>query len=239
MKKSFLFLAILLSGVISMMDARPCLADAAEPPSILIIVSHAPKDLTITLEPTNIKAGRTDKTIESYFTFYYENLTNSSLYTFQITTGGKAFEITLDAPLNRYDNIFTLNLADQTLTPGGSVSRSIALPALRISLTLVIEGIIFFLFGYRSKRSWITFLAVNLVSQAFINIWLLGNVKPLQDEFLFFTLFFAEVLVFIFEMIIFLAVVNERNRWRTALFVMAANLASLILGGYLISVLPV
>jgi hypothetical protein len=239
LKKSFLFLVLILAVVLPLMDTHPCLADAAEPPSILIIVSHAPKDLEITLETTGIKAYRTDKTIESYFAFYSRDLIDSLPYRFKVTTGGISFEITLDAPLNRYDNIFTLNLAARTLTPGGSVSRSIELPALRILLTLVIEGIIFFLFGYRSKRSWISFLVINLISLAFINILLLGNVKPLQDEFLIFTLFFGEVLVFIFEMITFMIAIREHSRWRTALYVVAANMASLILGGFLITILPI
>ncbi len=237
--KSLLFLVIILISVIApLASTNVCYANSAEPPSILIIVPNAPTDLEIVLVPENIKALRTDKTFESYFTFYRYNLNQSSEYTVRVSTGGRAFEITLDTPLKSYNNIFTLNLSSQTLTPGKSLSRLIALTSLRISLTLVIEAIVFFLFGYRSRRSWITFLVVNLVTQGFVNIWFLGNVNPLES-YIILSLILVEILVFIVELVAFTILVREHGRLRTSLFVMTANLLSLILGGYLITVLPV
>jgi hypothetical protein len=238
MKRPLIFLLIILSALLPVLLSPPCYANSAEPPSIVIVVAHAPKDLAITLEPEGVPARRTDKMIESYFTFYRTSLKSSPEYTFKVTTGGKTFEVRLDAPLDRYNNIFTLNLKDQTLVPGNSISREIGLTALRILLTLAIEGVVFFLFGYRSKRSWIVFLAVNLVTQVFLNIWLLGNTAPL-DSYIILTLFFGEAFVFVAELAAFLILLKEHGRLRTVLYVMAANLLSLILGGYLIVALPV
>jgi len=240
MKKSrlLLFLVIFVVAISPMLDARPCLANSAEAPSIVIMVPNAPKDLVITLEPELVPARRTDKVVESYFTFYRNDLKNTAEYAFQVATGGKTFEVTTNTFLNRYNNIFTLDLKTQTLSPGKSLSMSVGLPALRISLTLAIEGIVFFLFGYRSKRSWIIFLAVNLVTQGFLNIWLLRNAAPL-DSYIVFTLIFGEFFVFFFELAGFLILIKEHARGRTAAYVILANLASLLLGGWLITVLPI
>ena len=54
----------------------------------MIIVPNAPKDLEISLGPGNIKAHRTDKVIESYFTFYRYDL-QSLNYTVTVTTAGQ------------------------------------------------------------------------------------------------------------------------------------------------------
>lgn len=212
-----------------------CYANSAEPPSILIIVSNAPTDLEISIG--NTKAIRTDKVIESYYTFYSRDL-KSAYYTVNVTIKDSTFEIRLDAPLKLYNNIFTLDLERQTLTPGKSLSRSIGLTSTRIILTLLIEAIVFFLFGYRKKKSWLIFLIVNLFTQGLLNVWLNGITTPLES-YIVLTLIAGEILVFIVEMLAFLTFVREHGRPRTALYVITANLLSLIAGGYLITVLPV
>jgi len=172
------FLLILLLVVTAAIIGPPCFANSAEPPSILIIVPHAPDDLDINLG--NVKAGRRDKAFESYYTFYRSDI-KSTDNTLRFTTSSRNFEITVNVSLPSYNNIFTLNLKNQTLSPGKSLSRSIALPSLRVILTLIIEGIVFFLFGYRRKKSWLVFITVNLVTQGILNIWLAGNYSPLNN----------------------------------------------------------
>jgi hypothetical protein len=236
-KKLALFF-MLLTVALSLMPSYPCSANAAEPPSVIIIVPNAPEDLEIELGYTNVKARRTDKVVESYFCFYNYELKQSFDYTLRVKTGDGIFEVTPDFQLDSYNNVFTLNLEDRTLTPGKPLAISIALPALRILLTLAIEAGIFWLFGYRDKRSWIAFLVINLITQAFVNIWLISGFNPLQS-YMVLMLIFAEILVFIFELIAFLIVIKEHGKLRTAGYVMAANLLSLVAGGYLITVLPV
>jgi hypothetical protein len=229
------FLLVLIFIVMAGIIGPPCFANSAEPPSILIIVPNAPKDLEISLG--NVKAGRRDKAIESYYTFSRYDI-KSTDNTLRFTTSNKSFEITVNVSRPSYNNIFTLNLKNQTLSPGKSLSRSITLPSLRVILTLIIEGIVFFLFGYRRKRSWLVFIIVNLVTQGILNIWLAGNYSPLNN-YLIFSLIGGEIVVFIVEIIAFLILVKEHGRLRTASFVVLANLLSLIAGGYLITVLPV
>jgi hypothetical protein len=228
----------LILGLILMVCINPpvCSANAAAPPSIIIIVPNAPDDLNISIEPGNIQAHRTDKILESYFSFYSYDL-KSADYKLKITTGGSTFEVPLNAPL-RFNNIFTLDLKNQIVTPGKSFSRFVNLTSLRIVLTLIIEALVFYLFGFRKKKSWLVFLIVNLVTQGALNIWLGVSTTPMQS-YLVFSLVFGEILVFVVEAAAFLFLVKEHGRSLAFLYVIVANAASLFLGGYLITNFPV
>jgi len=117
------------------------------------------------------------------------------------------------------------------------LSRSILLVSLRVILTLIIEAIVFWLFVFRKKNSWLAFLIINLITQGALNIWLNSSV-PLAS-YLVFSLIFAEFFVFIAEIVLFLTLIKEHSRRRTVLYVIAANFLSLFAGGYIITVLPV
>lgn len=230
---------IIFSMLMVMVTTALCFGNSAEPPSILIIVPNAPDDLEISIgsDNTNIKANKTNKIIERFYTFYSEELRMAEDYIINISTGESSFEILLEKPLKKYNNIFTLDLNNQTLTPGKSLPRSILLVSLRVILTLIIEAIVFWLFGFRNKKSWIAFLIINLVTQGALNIWLNGSV-PLAS-YLVFSLVFAEFFVFIAEIILFWALIKEHSPGRVLLYVIAANLLSLFAGGYIITILPV
>jgi hypothetical protein len=224
---------IFLLIVIICVNTPLCYANSAQPPSVLIIVPNAPSDLEIHIG--TIKAGRTNKVNESYFTIYHgipEKLT------IRVTTQGRTFEITSNTLLKNYDNVFTLNLESRTLTPGKSFSRSFTLISLRVILTLLIEAIVFFLFGYRNGKSWLVFLIVNLLTQGMLNWVLNANFTPMSS-YIIFPLIGGEILVFMVELAAFSFLIEEHGRLRTALYVLLANLLSLIAGGYLITVLPV
>jgi hypothetical protein len=225
-------LLILLFGIYT----PACYGNSSEPPSILIIVPGAPDDLEISIGENTIANRIEHKEFESFYTFYSYQL-KSTDYIVTVTTGGKTFNIKLDTPLKSYNNIYTLDLKNQTLTPGKSLSRSVARVSIRVILTLVIEGIVFLLFGYRRKKSWLVFLIVNLLTQGILNIWLNGY-TPRISSYLLFSLILGEILVFFVEMIVFLIFIKEHRRWRTALYVIAANLLSLIAGFYLMAALP-
>jgi len=99
------------------------------------------------------------------------------------------------------------------------------------------EGIIFWLFRFRQKRSWYIFLAINLVTQGVLNILL--NSKGLMPSYLIFSLILGELFVFAAEMIAFPIFIKEHKKSRILIYAFIANLISLIAGGYIISVLPV
>ena len=214
-------------------------ANSAEPPSILIIVPGAPGDLEISIgsQGEYSPANKTSKIFENYYTFYSRELKKSDVYTLKAATGGNSFEITMDGHLSGYNNIFTLDLKNQKLTPGKALPRSILLVSLRILLTLITEGLIFFLFGYRRKASWLAFLSINLITQGALNIWINGF-APLAS-YIIITLVFGEIMVLIAELAAFLALVREKGRFRLVLYVLTANLLSLVAGGYAITLLPI
>ena len=241
MKKSvkllIFVLPLLLAALFLPVSTPACYANAAEPPTILIIVPNAPDDLDITFGPENKQAHRDDKALESFFSIYAYNITSKDLI-LTVTTNDSTFSISLDYPQKMHNNIYTLDLEKQELTPGESLTRSITLISLRVLLTLIIEGIVFFLMGYRRKQSWLIFLVANIVTQAALNIWLSASFYPLESYILF-PLIFGEFVVLVAEMVIFLKLIREHPRWRTAIYVIIANLLSLIAGGYLLMVLPV
>lgn len=231
---------------ISMLISIPliCYGNSAEPPSILIIVPDAPDNLEISIGSNNEykKANKINKVIEMYYTFYSDDLSNTKSYNIKsynikIDLEDETFEMPLSEPLKTYNNIFILDLKNQTLTHGKSLSRSFTLVVLRIILTVVIEGLVFFLFGYRQKKSWNTFLTINLLTQGALNIWINGF-SPLTS-YIVLSLIFGEFLVFIVEVFVFSSFIKEHSAVRTTLYVLLANLLSLIAGGYIITILPI
>ncbi|WP_026477710.1 hypothetical protein [Alkaliphilus transvaalensis] len=213
--------------------------NSAEPPSILIIVPNPPDDLEISIEFGGrfTQARKTDKVIEKHYTFYSHEIKGFEEYVFNINTGNNNYKITLDKPLQKYNNIYTLNLNSQRLIQGKSVSRSILLVSFRLTLTLIIEGVVFWLFGFRRKRSWIAFLIINLITQGSLNLWI-NSFTP-TTSYLIFGLIFIEIFIIIAEVLFFLNLTKEHSKVITISYAIVANILSLIVGGYAITVLPI
>lgn len=239
LKTHKLFTAIILLAFMLIALVSVCYGNAAEPPSIIIIVNNAPDDLEISVGSGNtyVKTNKTGNIIENYYTFYSRDLEADNGYVIKVSTAESTFEIMLEEPLRLYNNIYTLDLKNKKLTPGKTLPRSVLLVTLRISLTLLIEAVMFWLFGFRNKKSWIAFLVINLITQGALNIWINGF-SPLKG-YIIVSLVFGEINVFIFEIIAFLAILKEQRRIKTFLYAIIANLLSLFAGGYIITVLPV
>jgi len=218
---------------------QPCFANSAEPPSILIIVSNAPDDLEISIVSDDglYKGREIKKVLETYYTFYSSEMKNLNNYIFTVSTNNESYEINIDKTLQKYNNIYTLDLNNYTLKEGKLLSRSIFLVTMRIVLTLVIEGLIFWLFGFTRKVSWLIFLLINLITQGSLNIWI-NSVVPTQG-YIIFGLIFGEIFIVIAETIAFLLFVKEHKKLRRVLYILTANFVSLIAGGYIITILPI
>lgn len=230
---------IMLTASFIFMFSVAGFGNSAEPPSILIIVPNAPNNLEIGIGANNTysKANVIDKGNEKYYIFYSREIRVLSSYTLKIKTDESTFSIPIDGPLKAFNNIYTLDLKNKTLTSGKLLSRSILLVTLRMTLTLLIEGIIFYLMGYRHKKSWIAFIVINIITQGALNIWINGF-SPV-GSYLIISLIFGEMFVFIAEIFAFLLFVQEHRLLRTFLYVLIANFLSLIAGGYIISILPI
>lgn len=222
-------------------------ANAAEPPSFTVIVSNPPKDLSLSLrfaDGENTEAvvlNKERKAWETYYRFFYHMSPIGNDYldhaVLTVQSSEKSFQCTLPAAsFRKYNNLLTLNLETENLTIGQSPFRVPSLIALRLIMTLVIEGAVFFLFGYRKKSSWITFFVINLITQGALNGLLTG---PNLGAYWWFGYIFGEILVFVVELIVFVRFTKEFRKRRAAVYTLAANAASLLLGGLLITYLPV
>ncbi|MBU3145415.1 hypothetical protein [Clostridium sp. CF012] len=237
--KRLLLVMVLCMVMISIIPTKAS-ANSAEPPSLVILINNPPDDLSIVLvsNENQPKARVRRVAWEGYYAFYSRDMQASGVYTFKVTTKGESFECTLGEPLQGYNNVFTLDVSNRKFTPGKYPFRSVLLVSIRLLLTLLLEGIIFLIFRFRQKRSWVVFLAINLVTQGVLNIFL-NSRASLMPSYLIFSLIIGEVFVFAAEMIAFPIFIEEHKKSRILIYVFIANLISLIVGGYIISVLPV
>ena len=222
-----------------MVIPRVTYANAAEPPSIVILINNPPKDLSISLitDEKQLEAKVRKVAWESYYIFYSSDMQANDNYIFRITTKDESFECTFNEELSRYNNVITLNMSTHKMKTGVYPFRSFLLICIRLIITLLIEGIIFWLFGFRKKRSWIIFLVINLITQGILNIYL-NNASSIISTYLIFGLIFGEVFVFIAEIILFRSLIDEHKK-RVVIYTLLANLVSLVAGGYLIIYLPI
>lgn len=240
--------AVLLAAVLLCAFAPvQALANAAEPPGFTVIVLNAPEDLRMSLRFVNggeaqaITLRSERKAWETYYRFYYG-----------MTTGGRGdiagaslvacrddgcHEMALpDEAASGYNTYLTLDMKTMKLTVGQAPLRVPLLVAMRVLLTLLIEGAVFFLFGYRRRSSWIVFLALNLITQTGLNALITG---PLPSGYWQIGFVLAEAVILCVEVVVLVLAVKERGRGRAALCAAVANIASLLLGGALIALLPV
>jgi hypothetical protein len=235
-----LLLILMLFGLFLSLFPSIASANSAEPPSLVILVNNPPEDLSITLVSEGNQKDSTVKSVawETYYIFYKRDMQAGDIYTFRITTKGESFEASIPALPKQYNNVYTLELSERELTPGVYPLRSFILVALRLLLTLLIEGAVFWLFRYRDKSSWLVFLIINLITQGILNIWL-NSGDSLLPAYLILALIFGELFVFNFELVTFPILIKEHKKGRTILYVLVANILSLIAGGFAISLLPV
>lgn len=102
--------------------------------------------------------------------------------------------------------------------------------------TLIIEGIILWLFKFRQKRTWLIFLLVNFGTQLALHLYcdLLGGV-PFADSYdsvgyYVLSLLGPEFLIFIAEAISYGALIKEEASGRRVGYAACANAASFVLG---------
>lgn len=212
-------------------------ANSAEPPSLVILVNNPPNDLTIELVN---KSGQQEATFrrvawEGYYIVYH-NFKTDGIYQLSVTAQGETFVCETIQPLDYYCSVFTLNLSTQELTPGTAPLHNMLVVSIRVALTLLIEGLFFWLMGYRKKRSWLVFIIINLATQFILSLLLSsGNIST----FKLYDLWIAETPVFIIEMILMPILIAEHSKFRTVTFAFIANAISLIAGSIIITVIPV
>ncbi|MBE6614160.1 MAG: hypothetical protein E7631_02510 [Ruminococcaceae bacterium] len=223
----------------------PAFANATEPPCFTILVNGAPEDLQITVvtpEGVRQELHPVKRGWESYFSFYYymdgNYLEREDVISFmlEVSTKGENYAFEIPDDIRQYNTIFHLDLSAGTLKEAVLAGRNALLVAMRVSITLVTEGMVLWLFGYRTKRTWIVFLAVNLVTQTLLNLSVTGVIPP--DGYWWFALIFGEILIFLAEATLFTLLFREKGRPLAALVSLCANGISLAAGAWILSGLP-
>ena len=128
-----------------------------------------------------------------------------------------------------------------------AISGEVILPNLMISYTmqffttfiptLLLEGVILFLFGLASKRNLKVFFVMNLITQIFLTATL--GVALITQGLIsaIFVLILVEGFIWIYEIIVCWKLFDKQKKTgRRILFALAANSASFILGLFLIFV---
>ena len=101
--------------------------------------------------------------------------------------------------------------------------------------TLLIEGALLFIFGYRSRKSWRSFLLVNLVTQGGFSAYLMVTV--LNHGVSAWSLFFylpIEFLITVVEILLYRKLLTEKSQGRAIAYAVTANICSAALGLWLI-----
>lgn len=99
--------------------------------------------------------------------------------------------------------------------------------------TLVIEGLLLLAFGLASKRNWLVFLAVNLVTQTALSAFLANEL--LQSGFYALRIYLVimipvEIVIALVEANVYKRLMREVSKRRTFWYGITANAASYILG---------
>ena len=101
--------------------------------------------------------------------------------------------------------------------------------------TLLIEGALLFAFGYRSRRSWLVFLLVNLVTQGAFAVYL--AVIVLNHGVSGWSLLFylpVEVVITVVESLLYRRLLTEKGKGRATGYAIIANVCSATVGALLI-----
>lgn len=255
MKKKALSLLLALAFCLAL--PIPASANSAEPPGLTVLVLDPPEELRLTLtlteegaDPMTWSLRESSVLWEKYYRFFgsYQaawGTENALPATLLVEMGEESFSLPIDPEgFSRYNNLVTLDVAGKRLLYGQPWWRQPLLIFLRVSLTLVLEGLVFLIFGYRQKRSWLVFLLVNLVTQLGVNLLLLGNLGPLGNLYgTWITFWFLylpmELGVLLIEVIAFRVLLREGTKGRAMAFAACANLCSWALGGALLTYLPI
>ena len=247
MRKQRIF-RILLPVLAVMLFVLPVFANAAEPPCLTVVVVDAPEDLALALvdedgnETVQLRKKQSLRGWETYFRFFYnpdaavsDSDTDLPSLRLAVTTGGET--VFCEMPANaydRYNNVVQLDIASQRVKTGLYPGRMVLIIGMRVALTLLIEGILFWAFGFRQKYSWGMFFVINILTQLGLNL-LIGGAG--MDSYVLFFYWILEGIICIAEAVAFPLALEEHRR-RAIPYAILANLASMFLGGLMIANLP-
>jgi len=239
MKDSFNRGLIIFIAMALCMVPMIAVANSMEPPGLVLIVpgNYDDLDVEILYEGDRVHTSPKEWPMETqYWFFNYGGYQNKLASTIHVQWEGNDRSFALPAS-ERYHVTYTVDLKNNELIKGKTLMRSMILVGSRVLLTLLIEGLVFWLIGFRRLKSWLVFLGMNLISQVCLNLYI--NSLDVAASYPMFALVFGEFWVFLVEIILCLILIREHSKGRRIGYAILANGASLVLGGFLLTWLPV
>jgi hypothetical protein len=241
------FLSVFLMIIIFMIiRADHIKANSAEPPMLWILIpgTYDTIEGVLVVDSIVIHGWVNENKTESYIRFYYSSIPDfnrqepidGSDAVFFITLDNKQYMIKADIRASGYNDLYTFDVDTLALIKGKTWVRDAKLVSVRLISTLILEALVFFVLGYRHRRTWILFLLVNLLTQGFLNIWLNSDMP--QNVYMLFVLMIAEAVIIVVEEAVLLFTVKEGKIPKLFVTILLANLLSLFLGGWFIVNMP-
>lgn len=246
------FRRLLATLVLVFLLAPMAAANSAEPPCLTVLVTGAPSDLSLSLEfvgfsrsdgtPAVFEPDLELRAWERVYRFFggWYALPDEAMEHAQLCLSAGDGSFTCPVPatsLHGHNQVLSIHYKTRTLQSEAALAwRAPLLVAMRVVLTLALEGLVLYLAGYRQRRSWIIFLVVNLITQGLLNLAVQG---PNSMYMAYLVLLLGEPLVFLLEMITFTLALRERSHLRAAVTSLLANLFSLAAGGAMLLYLPI
>lgn len=217
----------------------PARADSLPIPTITIAIRHPPKDLKVEFLLANGEWHLGSKRIDpwdTYFVYSDWELDKNMPTAIRASDAGQSIQLTLPQREGKYSSLYALNLEARTLTPDTlpPIAFTLALP--RLAVTIVCEGIVFFLFGFRQKRSWFLYLGINVLTQGILNV-ILYNCR--MDELgIALLISLMEAGIIGLETVIVVFAVREQNIARRIICPILANIVSYLAGFAVVGLFP-
>lgn len=210
-------------------------ANAGQPPAYIIRVENQIPNYELKIN--NMVGEKMVYEGAVYWTFI-ETSPGLTTDVLSIEYDGHSSDITLNGS-NSYNQFYTLDMSNYHVTVGRGLVFSWSTYAIRLITTLVIEAIVLLIFQFKQRRTWIVFLITNIVTQFIFGFLLANWMFPTGSGYytrLIFILI-AEVAIFIVEAIVYSLALNEKTIWRRIAYAACANLASGILGAWIVTAL--
>ena len=97
--------------------------------------------------------------------------------------------------------------------------------------TLIVEGLLLWLFGFRARRDWLVFFLVNVLTQVWLHLWAGSGIMAAGGHYLWYLMLsLAEIPILVVELIAYLFLLKEHGKGRRALYAVCANAASYAAG---------
>lgn len=146
-----------------------------------------------------------------------------------------SLKVSEPAERTAFDTFYTADLKEDGIVLDEEVhlKREIVGLLTRMILTIAVELVLGLIFGYRKKKEIVTIVKTNLFTQLLLNL-----VMAFMDYYMgmmvwIFMFPIMELVVLIIEMIVYLWKFRDHSRWKTVLYSILANLATLFMGIYI------